>query len=99
MSDKNLNEDRQLRWVETPAGRGIINCATLIVLLSLTQHLGYIAPGPPVSLDNVALYATYGVVIGIIMYFWTSTRLKRQNKRREVLRLERARAEAEHDDN
>ncbi|MDA0341322.1 MAG: hypothetical protein O3B74_06965 [Proteobacteria bacterium] len=99
MSDENLNDERPLRWVETPIGRGTINCLTLIVLLSLTQHLGYIAPGPPVTLDNISLYATYGVVIGIIMYFWTSARLKRQNKRREALRLQSARAESEDDGN
>ena len=55
--EKNQNiEEPELRWIETPKGRAIINAVSLTVLLAITQHFGYIAPGPPVTLENIILY-------------------------------------------
>ena len=88
------DDEPELRWMETPTGRGVINCVTLIVLLSMTQHFGFIAPGPPVRLDNFLLYVGYGVAVGLIMYLWTYWRLRRQRGRREVQRRAAARADA-----
>ena len=52
--EKNQNiEEPELRWIETPKGRAIINAVSLTVLLAITQHFGYIAPGPPVTLENI----------------------------------------------
>lgn len=99
MSDSSGNTgEPELRWIETPKGRAIINAVTLTVLLSATQHFGYIAPGPPVTLDNLVLYAGYGAAVGVIMYFWTDFRLKRQRRRAEEAKQARARAAAYNDD-
>ena len=32
------NDERELRWMETPKGRAIINAVSLTVLLMITQH-------------------------------------------------------------
>ena len=50
MNNPNDNNEPELRWMETPKGRAIINGVSLPVLLMITQHFGYIAPGPPVTL-------------------------------------------------
>jgi hypothetical protein len=47
-----------------------------------------------VTLDSVTLYAGYGLAVGLIMYFWTDFRLKRQQRKVEAARLARARATA-----
>jgi cytochrome c-type biogenesis protein CcmH/NrfF len=80
------NDERELRWMETPKGRAIINAVSLTVLLMITQHFGYIVPGPPVTLENFILYAGYGIAVGLLMYVWTDFRIKRQRKKREALR-------------
>ena len=83
--EKDRNEDEpELRWIETPKGRAIINAVSLTVLLAITQHFGYIAPGPPVTLENIILYGIYGVVVGLLMYVWTDFRLRRRRKKLEA---------------
>ena len=83
--EKNKNiEEPELRWIETPKGRAIINAVSLTVLLAITQHFGYIAPGPPVTLENIILYGIYGVVVGLLMYVWTDFRLRRRRKKLEA---------------
>ena len=82
---KDRNEDEpELRWIETPKGRATINAVSLTVLLAITQHFGYIAPGPPVTLENIILYGIYGVVVGLLMYVWTDFRLRRRRKKLEA---------------
>ena len=58
--EKNQNmEEPELRWIETPKGRAIINAVSLTVLLAITQHFGYIAPGPPaVSYTHLRAHET-----------------------------------------
>ena len=83
--EKNQNiEEPEPRWLETPKGRAIINAVSLTVLLAITQHFGYIAPGPPVTLENIILYGIYGVVVGLLMYVWTDFRLRRRRKKLEA---------------
>tara|TARA_Y100000589_G_scaffold193351_1_gene182968 strand:+ start:384 stop:677 length:294 start_codon:yes stop_codon:yes gene_type:complete len=83
--EKDRNEDEpELRWIETPKGRATINAVSLTVLLAITQHFGYIAPGPPVTLENITLYGIYGVVVGLLMYVWTDFRLRRRRKKLEA---------------
>ena len=83
--EKDRNEDEpELRWIETPKGRATINAVSLTVLLAITQHFGYIAPGPPVTLENIILYGIYGVVVGLLMYVWTDFRLRRRRKKLEA---------------
>ena len=83
--EKDRNEDEpELRWIETPKGRATINAVSLTVLLAITQHFGYIAPGPPVTLENIILYWIYGVVVGLLMYVWTDFRLRRRRKKLEA---------------
>ena len=86
MANGNDNDERELRWMETPKGRAIINAVSLTVLLMITQHFGYIVPGPPFTLENFILYAGYGIAVGLLMYVWTDFRIKRQRKKREALR-------------
>ena len=86
MANGNDNNERELRWMETPKGRAIINAVSLTVLLMITQHFGYIVPGPPVTFENFILYAGYGIAVGLLMYVWTDFRIKRQRKKREALR-------------
>ncbi len=94
MADTNDPGEPELRWIETPRGRAVINGVALVVLLAATQHFGFIEPGPPVTLDNISVYAIYGMAVGAIMYFWTRSRLGRQARRREEERLRQARAAA-----
>ena len=94
MTETDAETERPLRWIETPLGRGLVNGVALVVLLSLTQHFGWTDPGPPVRLENISLYAVYGVAVGAIMYVWTSIRLKREHRRREDARLLRSRRAA-----
>ena len=83
--EKDRNKDEpELRWIETPKGRATINAVSLTVLLAITQHFGYIAPGPPVTLENIILYGIYGVVVGLLMYVWTDFRLRRRRKKLEA---------------
>ena len=83
--EKDRNEDEpELRWIETPKGRATINAVSLTVLLAITQHFGYIAPGPPVTLENIILYGIYGIVVGLLMYVWTDFRLRRRRKKLEA---------------
>ena len=83
--EKDRNEgEPELRWIETPKGRATINAVSLTVLLAITQHFGYIAPGPPVTLENIILYGIYGVVVGLLMYVWTDFRLRRRRKKLEA---------------
>ena len=83
--EKDRNEDEpELRWIETPKGRATINAVSLTVLLAITQHFGYIAPGPPVTIENIILYGIYGVVVGLLMYVWTDFRLRRRRKKLEA---------------
>ena len=70
MDKKQSIEEPELRWIETPKGRAIINAVSLTVLLAITQHFGYIAPGPP--------------VVGLLMYVWTDFRLRRRRKKIEA---------------
>ena len=81
MTGENDPNELELRWIETPKGRAVINAVSLTVLLGLTQHFGYIAPGPPVTLENIILYAIYGIVVGLLMYVWTDFRIKRRRKK------------------
>ena len=94
MSDSGVNRERELRWFESPIGRGVINGVALVVLLSLTQQFGWTEPGPPVRLENLQVYACYGLVVGLIMYAWTSYRLQRDRRRREEERRAEARRAA-----
>ena len=83
--DKNQNKDEpEIRWIETPKGRAIINAVSLTALLAITQHFGYIAPGPPVTVENIILYGIYGVVVGLLMYVRTDFRLRRRRKKLEA---------------
>lgn len=84
MSDEKGTNEPELRWMETPKGRAIINAVSLTVLLGITQHFGYIAPGPPVTLENLTLYGIYGIVVGLLMYIWTDFRIKRRRKKIET---------------
>ena len=84
MHKKQSIEEPELRWIETPKGRAIINAVSLTVLLAITQHFGYIAPGPPVTLENIVLYGIYGIVVGLLMYVWTDFRLRRRRKKIEA---------------
>ena len=84
MSDEKGTNEPELRWMETPKGRAIINAVSLTILLGLTQHFGYIAPGPPVTLENLILYGIYGIVVGLLMYIWTDFRIKRRRKKIET---------------
>jgi cytochrome c-type biogenesis protein CcmH/NrfF len=86
MNNPNDNNEPELRWMETPKGRAIINGVSLPVLLMITQHFGYIAPGPPVTFENFILYSGYGIAVGLLMYAWTDFRIKRQRKKREALK-------------
>ena len=86
MTNSNNNDEREPRWMETPKGRAIINAVSLTGLLMITQHFGYIVPGPPVTFENFILYAGYGIAVGLLMYVWTDFRIKRQKKKREALR-------------
>ena len=52
------NDERELRWMETPKGRAIINAVSLTVLLMITQHFGYIVP---VSYTHLTLPTIYSV--------------------------------------
>ncbi len=81
MSKNNELPKSDLRWIETPKGRAIINAVALTLLLTLTQHFGYIEPGPPVTFDSFSLFAAYGLIVGVIMYFWTDFRLKRRRRK------------------
>ena len=80
MTDQDRNGQPQLRWIETPQGRGVINGVTLVILLAITQHFGLIEPGPPVTLDNIMVYSVYGLAVGVIMYVWTGYRLRRKTR-------------------
>ena len=84
MNNRNDNNEPELRWMETPKGRAIINGVSLPVLLMITQHFGYIVPGPPVTFENFILYSGYGIAVGLLMYVWTDFRIKRQRKKREA---------------
>ena len=84
MTGANDSDEPDLRWIETPKGRAIINAVSLTVLLAITQQFGYIAPGPPVTLENITLYAIYGAVVGLLMYVWTDFRIKRRRKKIEM---------------
>ncbi len=97
MTETGNQNERQLRWIETPIGRGVVNGVALVVLLSLTQHFGWTDPGPPVRLENIQVYAVYGLAVGIIMYIWTRHRLQRDRRRREADHLAQAR-QAAYDD-
>lgn len=81
MSDQDKSTETQLRWIETPRGRAVINGVTLVVLLAVTQHFGLIEPGPPVTLNNLMMFSVYGLAVGVVMYFWTDYRLKRRQRR------------------
>lgn len=96
MSDENQNQDEEPRlpWFQQPLGRGVINGVLLFCLLYATQHYGLVEPGPPVTQDSMIRFATFGVVMGLIMYFWTARRIKRERARRDAERLARLRAEA-----
>ena len=87
MTGENDTNEPELRWMETPKGRAIINAVSLTVLLGITQHFGYIAPGPPVTLENLILYAIYGIVVGLLMYIWTDFRIKRRRKKIEAEKI------------
>ena len=84
MDKKQSIEDPELRWIERPKGGAIINAVSLTVLLAITQDFGYIAPGPPVTLENIVLYGIYGIVVGLLMYVWTDFRLRRRRKKIEA---------------
>jgi hypothetical protein len=94
MTSNNEDKEPQIRWMETPKGRAIINAVSLTALLILTQQLGYIVPGPPVTFENFVLYAGYGLAVGLLMYVWTDFRIKRQRRKREA--LEKINQEAQH---
>ena len=94
MTGTDRSGERQLRWIETPIGRGVINGVALVVLLCLTQQLGWTEPGPPVRLQNIQVYALYGLAVGVIMYLWTYYRIQRDQRRREADRLARVRQAA-----
>jgi hypothetical protein len=94
MSDQNQDEEPPLPFYKAPLGRGAINGVFLFCLLIATQHFGWVAPGPPVTAENVMRFAFFGVAMAVIMYFWTGRRLKRDQARREADRLARIRAEA-----
>ena len=99
MANSNDNNERELRWMETPKGRAIINAVSLTVLLMITQHFGYIVPGPPVTFENFILYAGYGIAVGLLMYVWTDFRIKRQRKKREALRNLEQNSNTKNEDN
>ena len=83
--DKNQNiEEPELRWIETPKGRGIINAVSLTTLLAITQHFGVLEPGPPVRLENMIQWGIMGIVVGLLMYVWTDFRLRRRRKKLEA---------------
>ena len=94
MTGREESGERKLRWIETPHGRGIVNGVALVVLLSLTQHFGWIDPGPPVRPENIQVYVIYGLAVGAIMYIWTRYRLQREQRRREADRLAQVRQAA-----
>lgn len=94
MHDSNQDDEPPLPFYQAPLGRGAINGVFLFCLLIATQHFGFIAPGPPVTMENVARFAVFGLVMAIIMYFWTARRIKRERVRRDADRLARLRAEA-----
>jgi hypothetical protein len=92
--DQDMDEEPRLPWFQQPLGRGVINGVLLFCLLYATQHYGLVEPGPPVTQDSMIRFATFGVVMGLIMYFWTARRIKRDRARRDAERLARLRAEA-----
>ena len=92
------NDERELRWIETPKGRGIVNAVALTGLLTLTQHIGVLDPGPPVRLENFLVYLVMGIVVGILMFCWTDFRIKRQRKKREALRNLEQNSDTKNDD-
>ena len=94
MSDQNQDEEPVLPFYKAPLGRGAINGVFLFCLLIATQHFGLVAPGPPVTAENVTRFAFFGVAMAVIMYFWTGRRLKRDRARQDADRLARIRAEA-----
>ena len=92
--DRNQDEEPALPWFQQPLGRGGINGVLLFALLCATQHFGLVEPGPPVTSEHLTRFAIFGVAMGLIMYFWTARRIKRDRARRDAERLARLRAEA-----
>ena len=94
MGDQNQDNEPALSWFRAPIGRGVINGVFLFLLLLGTQHFGLIEPGPPVAMEDVQRFAVFGLGMGLIMYFWTGRRIKRDLARREADHLARLRADA-----
>ena len=94
MSDQDHNNEPALPFYRAPLGRGIINGVFLFCLLVGTQHFGLIEPGPPVTMENVTRFAVFGLVMAVIMYYWTGRRIKKDRARQEADRVARARADA-----
>lgn len=96
MTDQNQDQDDEppLPFYQAPLGRGAINGGFLFCLLIATQHFGLVAPGPPVTMENVIRFAIFGLGMAVIMYFWTARRIKRDRARRDADRLARIRAAA-----
>lgn len=92
--NQDMDEEPRLPWFQQPLGRGAINGVLLFCLLYATQHYGLVEPGPPVTQESMIRFATFGAVMGLIMYFWTARRIKRDRARRDAERLARLRAEA-----
>lgn len=92
--DQNLDEEPVLPWFQQPLGRGVVNAVLLFALLCATQHFGLVEPGPPVTSEHLTRFAIFGGAMGLIMYFWTARRNKRDRARRDAERLARVRAEA-----
>lgn len=92
--NQDTDEEPRLPWFQQPLGRGTINGVLLFCLLYATQHYGLVEPGPPVTKDSIIRFAMFGVVMGLIMYFWTARRIKRDRARRDAERVARLRAEA-----
>jgi hypothetical protein len=88
------DDEPRLPWFQQPLGRGVVNGVLLFCLLYATQHYGFVEPGPPVTKDAMIRFAMFGLVMGLVMYFWTVRRVKRDRERRAAERLARARAEA-----
>ena len=94
MSDPNQDNEAPLPFYQAPLGRAVINGGFLFCLLIATQHFGIVDPGPPVTMESVTRFAVFGLVMAVIMYFWTGRRIKRDRERRDADRLARVRAEA-----
>jgi hypothetical protein len=92
--DHNQDDEPRLPWFQQPIGRGVVNGVLLFCLLYATQHYGFVEPGPPVTQESMIRFAMFGLVMGLVMYFWTARRVKRDRERRAAERLARARAEA-----